>query len=264
MAGSEVIRSRSNPLVQRARAVVAGKERGFLALEGERLVEDAVRGGRACEVVLVAHDRREIADELAARRQKVQLVDAGILDVISGLETSPGVLGILATPASVDLASLRLDERTLLVVVAGIADPGNLGALSRASEAFGATALVVLAGSASPWNGKALRGSMGSLLRLPVSHGLDAAACARVLAARDVRQVGAATRGGSDPSRFDWRGPIALWVTGETGDVPEAAVRFERVTIPIATGVESLNVTVAAGVLLYAAGRAREGVRGRA
>ncbi len=96
---------------------------------------------------------------------------------------------------------------------------------------------------------------MGSLLRLPVAHGLDADACASTLARRGVRSVVAGTRGGSDPARCDWSGPLALWVGAETGAMPEVTRRFDAVTIPIRSGVESLNVTVAASILLYSAGR---------
>jgi TrmH family RNA methyltransferase len=164
-------------------------------------------------------------------------------------------------PPAVDLAKIPLDERALLLVVAGVADPGNLGALARSAEAFGARALLVARGGASPWNEKALRGSMGSLLRLPVGHGTDAEAIARALAARKVRQVSAATRGGEPLESFDWRGPIALWMGSETGALPASARAFERVTIPMAGEVESLNVAVAAALLLHASGRV--GPRGR-
>lgn len=255
MTSESVIRSRSNALIQRVRAVVAGKERDRIVLEGDRLVDDALAGKREIEVVLVAHDRAERAQQLASRVQRVQLVDAEIIAQVSTLETSPGIIALAATPAPVDLESLRLDSRALVLVVAGIADPGNLGALARTAEALGATALAVIAGGASPWNAKALRGSMGSLLRLPVAHGVGAEACAAVLSKHGARHVVAATRGGADPARFDWKGPIALWVGAETGDMPALTQRFERVTIPIRPGVESLNVTVAASILLFAAGR---------
>jgi TrmH family RNA methyltransferase len=139
---------------------------------------------------------------------------------LSTLETSPGILALASAPGSIDLATLPFDSRSLVLVVAGISDPGNLGALSRTAEALGATALVVVAGGASPWNPKALRGSMGSLLRLPVAHGLDADSCSAALARRSVRQIVAGTRGGVDPLRFDWKGPLALWVGAETGAMP--------------------------------------------
>ncbi len=101
---------------------------------------------------------------------------------------------------------------------------------------------------------------MGSLLRLPLVHGVSASAVAQTFEARGVRQVIAATRGGADPRDFDWSRALALWVGSETGGEPGVCAGFERVTIPMAGGVESLNVTVAASLLLFAAGRA--GARG--
>jgi tRNA G18 (ribose-2'-O)-methylase SpoU len=70
-----------------------------------------------------------------------------------------------------------------------------------------------------------------------------------------VRQVAAVTRGGTELAEFDWSGPIALWIGAETGDAPDAALDFEGVTIPMAGGAESFNVTVAASLLLFSAGR---------
>ncbi|MBL8859724.1 MAG: RNA methyltransferase [Planctomycetes bacterium] len=262
MSPDAVIRSRSNALIQRARAAVAGNDRDTLALEGDRLIDDAVRARHEIEVVLVAHDRPDRALELERLEQRVQLVDADLLTRLSSLETSPGIIALAPTPKSIDLAQLTLDARTLVLVVAGIADPGNLGALARAAEGLGATALVILAGGASPWNPKALRGSMGSLLRLPIAHGVGADECSRTLGARSVRQVCAQTRGGADPLRFDWKGPLALWIGPETGQMPAVSARFEAVTIPIRSDVESLNVTVAASILLFAAGRVARSARG--
>jgi TrmH family RNA methyltransferase len=233
-----VIRSRSNPLVARASAALAGREEALLVLQGDRLIEDALGAGRPLQVILVADDRLPRAEELEARGQNVKLVSAELLARVSSLKSSPGILALCDAPPALDLDALQLDRRALVLVAAGVADPGNLGALARAAEAFGVRALVVIAGSASPWNEKALRGSMGSLLRC-------------------VRQVLAATRGGGDPARFDWTGPVALWISGETGRLAGRASSFETLTIPIQDGVESLNVTVAASILLYAARSAR-------
>ena len=148
-------------------------------------------------------------------------------------------------------------------MVCGVQDPGNLGAIARTAEAAGAVGLVIVAGGCRPWSDKALRGSMGSLLRLPVwevSTGIDAW---RGLRGRGFRHVVAATRGGCTPGELDWSGPVALWVPSETGGLPadvETARASEpgddlAVTIPMAGAVESLNVSVATGVLLFAAGR---------
>jgi TrmH family RNA methyltransferase len=228
-------------------------------LEGDRLVDDALGAGWKLEVALVADDRGERARELTSRGVNVRLVERELLDRVSALKTSPGILAIAPKPQAVDVATLALDARTLILVVSGIADPGNLGALARTAEAFGVQAIVALAGGASPWNEKALRGSMGSLLRVPIATGITAEACAALFEKRRVRQVCAATRGGADPARFDWKGPIALWVSGETGVMPDSASRFETLTIPMAKNVESLNVAVAASVLLFSAGRVTRG-----
>lgn len=256
MRPKTVIRSAANPAVKRVRAVQAGREPGRVVLEGDRLVEEALAGGWSLELVLVADTRASLADELEARGLPVERVEAGLLARASELSTSPGLLAVAAAPVARPLAELAPAGDDLLVVAAGVADPGNLGALSRSAEAAGARALVVLAGGARPWNGKALRGSMGSLLRLPVHLAEDAGELAQGLAAQGWRQVRAATRGGTPLARFDWSGPVALWIGAETGRLPDAARDLERVTIPMAGRAESLNVAAAAAVLLYAAGRA--------
>ena len=251
-ANSETIRSRQNALLKRVRAVASGKERGVLLLEGERLVLDAVAAGAALEAVLAEEDH-ELPAELAGA--PVRRVQAGLLQGLGTLHTEPSVVALAQPPAAVALEDLPADPGALLLVVAGVADPGNLGALARSAEAAGATAMVSLLGGVSPWHPRALRGSMGSLLRLPVVRGLGAQETRALLNARGWRSIGAATRGGRTWRDADWSGPVALWVSGETGEEPEALADLERVTIPMAGGVESLNVTVAASLLLFAAGR---------
>jgi len=252
MASDEIIRSRANPLLKRAAGVLEGLEPGTIALEGDRLVDDALAAGRTLEAVLVAEDREDRIGELLARGAPVRRVEAELLGRVSKLKTSPGILALVPTPPPLDLARIPLDERSILLVAAGVADPGNLGALARSAEAFGAAALLVARGGASPWNEKALRGSMGSLLRLPVGYDREADALAVALESRRVRNVRAATRGGRDARSFDWKGPIAIWVGSETGSLPARAGTFERVRIPMAGDVESLNGAVAASLLLFA------------
>ncbi len=250
------MRSRANACLKRVRAVRTGRERALL-LEGERLVRDALTAGHRLELLLVGEEREELARELAGRAQEVRLVQGDLLAAVSALTTPPGVVALAKRPAARRLEELEPNERTLLLVVAGIADPGNLGALARSAEAAGAQALVVLDGGARPWGEKALRGSMGSLLRLPVVEEGEAAQVAARLAERGFRQVVAATRDGAPPADLDRPGPLALWVGGETGALPVEAEALEPVTIPMAGAVESLNVTVAASLLLFAAGRNR-------
>jgi len=253
----KVLSSTQNPLLQRARAVLGGKDSATIALQGDRLVDDALAAGVRAEIVFVAHDRPERASELSARNVAVRFVDAGLLARVCTLATSPGILALAPTPDAYDLAGMGLAKDAIVLVVAGIADPRNLGALARAAEAFGAAAFVTLPGGASPWNEKSLRGSMGSLLRIPVVLGTSAESVAAVLAERSVRCVRASTRGGTDPRTFAQSGAVALWISGETGDLPAHADRFDALTIPMRAGPESLNVTVAASILLYELGRRR-------
>jgi TrmH family RNA methyltransferase len=150
-----------------------------------------------------------------------------------------------------------------VVVAVDVQDPGNLGAVIRAAEAGGATGVLVCGVSAHPFSWKALRGSMGSALRLPIASAPDVEVCVRDLRAAGVRTVAAAPRDGRDPDALDWTGPCALVLGGE-GTGLRDAVRGscdDNVTIPMAAPVESLNVAVAAAILIYAARRQRSSVR---
>lgn len=258
MRPDATIRSRANPLVKRVGAALTGREPGTLVLEGDRLVDDALGAGWELELALVADDRPERASELAARGVPVHVVERELLQRVGGLKSSPGLLALCGRPRARSVDELDARGEPLALVVAGLSDPGNLGALARSAEAFGCDALVHVAGGASPWSAKALRGSMGSLLRLAVFEAESAEVAARALAERGFRQLRAEARGGRDPYAMDWSGAVALWIGGETRALPETARAFERVSIPMGGAAESLNVAVAASVLLYAARSARE------
>ena len=261
MQHAAVIRSRDNPALKRAGAVQAGRDADAILIEGERLVAEARAAGLAFETVLVAEERAELALELEAAGLPVRRVEERLLARVSDLVSSPGVLAVCATPRSAAIEELALPGDALALAVSGLSEPGNLGALARSAEAAGASFLALVAGGVSPWNPKALRGSMGSLLRLPVAHFASARAASQALASLGFRQVSAATRGGERPSRFDWSGRVALWIGAESGALPEETASFERLTIPMAGQVESLNAAVAASLLLFAAGRAERAQR---
>lgn len=257
----ETIRSAKNPLIQRVRAVRAGKlgaDEGALLLEGDRLVDDAIGCGLELEHVLVAADRPERIEQLSDRGLAVRVVEPDVLARASALVKAPGCLALARRPATADVEALASGGLDLAVIAAGIQDPGNLGALARSAEAAGAGLLVILAGGCSPWNPKALRGSMGSLLRLPVAHVSDQEEAGRALERHGFRHFLAATRGGSAPEELDWTGRVALWFTAESGELRgEGALSFAPVSIPLAGSVESLNVTTAAAVLLFHIARER-------
>jgi RNA methyltransferase, TrmH family len=260
MRPDQVIRSQANPLLKRVGAVAAGRERSLVLLEGERLVRDALGAGWLLDLVLLSErlGESELSRALEGAVGELRWVEEPLLERVSDLETAPGILALARRPVSRELALEEHGPRDLLLVAAGIADPGNLGALARSAEAAGAAGLVTL-GGASPWRPKALRGSMGSLLRLPVfDAGAEDAAALRVQLDRlGFRSVRAELRGGAPYDQLDWSGRVALWVASETGRWPAGTEDLEAVTIPMAGAVESLNVTVAASILLYSAGRVR-------
>jgi len=251
----EPIRSSSNALLKRFRAAAAGREEGAVLIEGERLLADAVGAGVEIEAVLVPASRgeeepgippgaRPVADELFER--------------LGSLKTPPPVLALAREPQQRAVAELAV-EGALLCVACEVQDPGNLGALARTAEAAGADGLLVCGKGCRPFQPRALRGSMGSLLRLPVASAADPDELAAELADRGLRQVIARTRGGTPAREFDWGGSLALWLSGETGRGVPREVEMEGVTLELSGEVESLNVTAAAAVLLFQA----RGQRGR-
>src|SRR5262245_40455155 len=256
---AEPIRSSANALLKRVRAAASGRGEGELLLEGDRLVDEARNARLELTAVLVAEERAERLAELARAGLPVRAVQDELLAAASALEHTSGCLALARPPRARSLGELSAAPDALVVVAAGLQDPGNLGALARTAEAAGAAALLVTRGSCSPWNPKALRGSMGSLLRLPVIELAPSASVADALAQRGFRHVRARTRGGMPYDAFDWSGRVVLWLSGEVGDFPgelaRAAERFEAVSIPMRGAAESLNVTAAAAVLLFAARR---------
>ncbi len=109
----------------------------------------------------------------------------------------------------------------LVLVAIDVQDPGNVGALVRTGEAGGMTGMFVCGASANPFSWKAIRGSMGSVLRVPIVAGMTTASVMTCLRSGGIRTVAAVPRGGEDPDTIDWRGRVALILGGEGGGVPD-------------------------------------------
>ena len=262
-----LISSRQNPIVRACRELADTTDLtgARILLDGAHLVRDADAAGYPFELVAVAASRLatdteegELAARLEMHGSPVYAVNDKAFAAMSPVRTPSGILAIARrTPA--DARVLHRHADGLVVVVVDVQDPGNLGAVIRVAEAGGATAALVCGASAHPFSWKALRGSMGSALRLPIVSMPDVDVCVRELRDAGIRTVAAAPRDGRDPDAVDWTGPCALVIGGE-GTGLRDAVRArcdEQVTIPMAAPVESLNVAVAAAVLIYAARRQR-------
>jgi TrmH family RNA methyltransferase len=263
---TELIRSRTNPLVRRLRALKQRGERGEEALallEGARLLEEALASGvQVVEVAITpralggARGRR-LLQQLEATGTPVRLLHEDLLDSISEAETCQGVLALARRPRFVEAQLFA--GAPLLMVALGVQNPGNLGGLLRTAEAAGASGAFLTRGCADPFSWKALRGSMGSAFRLPHLAGLSPEQVMRRLRARGVRTVAAMPAAPTSYDEADLRGPIAFLLGSEAAGVPESLTRGADLClgIPLAGEVESLNVGVAAGLLLFEAARQR-------
>ncbi len=192
-----------------------------------------------------------------ARAAGARLIPASphVVEAAGTVETSQGILAVADLPrASLDHLLGMAD--LLLVIADRIQDPGNLGTIIRIADAAGASAVLVTAGSADPFNPKSLRATMGSLLHLPVIEA-DALIARRRLSEAGVRILVADQGGAVDYAEADYRPPVAI-VLGNEGQGPDPqweSAAAATVRIPLYGRAESLNVAVAAGLLLYEARR---------
>src|SRR5574340_928943 len=168
MPRAENITSGANPLLKEVRrAVVRGSltSEGLCVAESFHLLEEALRSDREVRVVLAAESVRSAVEahvrKLAGLRMAV--LPDNLFDAVAGTESSQGVIALVRPPEWKVEQLFR--GASLVVVLDGVQDPGNVGAICRAAEAFGATGALFVKGSASPFNPKSLRGSAGSLFR---------------------------------------------------------------------------------------------------
>ena len=248
------IESRQNSRIKELRAgLTRGTPQPHVAIEGLHLVEEAIKSGLALRTVFVLAGHEGLIERLALGDTEVLITTEEVFRSATTTEHPQGIAALVETP-SFTLAQM-LAGTPLVVVAAGLQDPGNLGTLVRSAEAFGATGMILLPGTVSLWNAKTLRASSGSAFRLPIVS-MTAEAAFRALREAGVEIVAAVARDGSEA---DLRRPAALLIGNEGAGLPEdwIATADARVTIPFSGPVESLNAAVAGSVLLYEAMRQR-------
>ncbi|MEX2264573.1 MAG: RNA methyltransferase [Bryobacteraceae bacterium] len=263
MAKTEILTSAANPLLKDVRrAIVKGilTERGCWVAETFHLLEEAL--GSDCEVkaVLAAESVRGTVEAhvrgLAGLR--VYVLNDGLFQKLSGTEASQGVMA-LVRPPEWKLETL-FRGRALAVVLDGVQDPGNAGAIVRAAEAFGATGVMFLKGGASPFHPKTVRASAGSLFRVPFVHALERPLARAALQQAKLDIYGTVPSGspaGKTLVEADLTRKCAF-VIGSEGRGMSEEMRGCSMDLSIPTvRVESLNAAVAASILLYEARRQR-------
>ena len=265
MPPDETLRSRDNPLYKRLRALKErGGDRELCLLEGPKLILEALAAGlpvvEAATAPRAEGSPAGAAALKALRGREVPLrrMTAALFASLSEAETSQGVLALARRPA---VDEDRVFRGTPLVLVAdGVQNPGNLGGLLRTAEAAGASGAILTGGCADPFSWKALRGSMGSAFRLALLRGLTIEQALDTLEARGVAVLATAMDGERRYDEADLRGPVALVVGSEGAGLSPAvqARAAARLRIPLCGPVESLNVAVAAALVLFEAARQRE------
>jgi len=260
MAKPETIASAANPLIKDVRRAIGRgglTAQGWCVAETVHLLEEALRSRCRVRQVLAAESAREQLPPLDGIR--LAILPDGLLQKISGTETSQGVIALIEPP------EWKLEQlftgQALVVVLDGLQDPGNAGAIVRAAEAFGASGAIFLKGTASPFNPKTLRASAGSLFRVPFLYGMDLVLAQAAFEENRVQLYAAVpARAGAQVrtiAEADLTRACALIIGNEgRGVSPEWRRLAGGVSIPT-VAVESLNAAMAAGILLYEAHRQR-------
>jgi TrmH family RNA methyltransferase len=240
-----LITSSSNPKLKLFRRM---RRQSLCLVEGVRLLQEALDAGAEVRQTLFAGPRlTPAARKFLERLPEAEEVDLRLLDSIADTVTSQGIVAAVAVPTP---APFPADGHVL--VLDGIADPGNAGTMLRTARAAGAAGVVAMRTTTDLWAPKVLRAGMGAHFHLPLTVDAEwppAVAGRRLLLAT--------ARGGTPYWGVDWSLPSAIVVGGEAHGPSSAAAEqaSERVTIPMAAGAESLNAAVAAAVLLFEARR---------
>jgi RNA methyltransferase, TrmH family len=257
------VSSRHNPIVSRYRAAARGELAGLMLLDGQHLVDEALDAGLSIRhaaftgAALARPDTTALAERLGSRGVPVVAVTAPVMAALSPVRSASPAVALADRPAERAGVAHGSD---LLLVAADVQDPGNLGAIVRVAEAGGATGVLTCGTSADPFGWKALRGSMGSALRIPLQRLPDVAAAAAAARNRGCRLIAAVPRGGTLLFDLDLRPASAVLIGGEGAGLPASVIEScdLRATIPMAAPVESLNAAVAAALIVYEARRQRD------
>jgi RNA methyltransferase, TrmH family len=262
------IEGRHNTLVKEMRQAFARAERtedGSCAIDGLRIVEEAIRSGLRFRAILFKDSAQNLAERLLPQigsHVETLLVPDKLFDSVVPSETPQGVAALVRRK-DFSLADVleRLQVGPVMVVV-GLQDPGNLGTIVRSAEAFGSAGVVVGEGTVSPFNAKVVRASAGSIFRLPVVSAKASAGIEDLshrLGKAGVRLIATSSHKGTPIHQATLTGQLAIFIGSEGSGLTKnlLAQVDELVAIPHIPQVESLNAGVAGSIVLYEAARQR-------
>lgn len=268
------VEGRHNPLVKQLRQAFSHAElteEGDCAIEGMHILEEAIRSGLRFSAVFFresAQDRAErLLPQMGAQVDTLLLPDK-LFDSLVPSDSPQGVAALVRLkPFSLEDVLERLHVGPV-IVLAGLQDPGNLGTILRSAEAFGSAGVMLGEGTVSPFNSKVIRGSAGSVFRMPIvhRHGSSGKSAGKLedvsekLKARGARLIATSSHKGTPLDQADLKSAMAIFFGNEGSGLPRdlMAKMDESIAIPHAAQVESLNAGVAASIVLYEAARQRK------
>jgi RNA methyltransferase, TrmH family len=252
------VQGRHNSLIRELRRAFArgeGTDDGYCAIEGLRILEEAIRSGVKFRAVFFSESAqvktRRLLPQIGIRVETLLLPDKLFSNIVPS-ETPQGVAALVRWPQSTWDEILAKSRFGPLLIVAGIQDPGNLGTMMRSAEAFGAAGLILGEGTVSPFNPKVVRASAGSVFRLPVLRAKLAGTLAQ-LRESGVRLLATSSHKGTPLQKARLQLPLAICIGGEGAGLPREllAQMDEVIAIAHSPKVESLNAGVAASIVLY-------------
>ena len=258
------IEGKHNSLVKELRtAFVHGEltKSGACAIEGLRIVEEAIRSGLRLEALFFSKSAERKAERLlpqvGSRVETVLLPDKLFLSAVPS-ETPQGVAALVRIKEfSIEDVIYRSRSGIMLGIV-GLQDPGNLGTILRSGEAFGAGGILIGEKTVNPFNPKVIRASAGSIFRVPFTRIKTEDAISK-LRKLGVRLLATSSHKGTGLHDVNLREPVAVFIGSEGAGLPRdlMAATDEVIAIPHASQVESLNAGIAASIVLYESARQR-------
>lgn len=259
----KLITSRDNPTFKLANSLGSRKGRdrtGKFRVEGFKLVSEALSHPELVETILVGESINEsVVSDLAPYQIPMVMISSGLADALAETETAQGIWAICRRP---DWGGLEaVNSCDFVLMLAEVQDPGNLGTILRTAWAVGIQAVLLSAGSVDPYNPKVIRSAMGATLNLPIFSGVSRSEV-EALKEQDFRVMACDPLGETSLFRSGLEGKLVLIMGNEgQGLSPEWKATADcLLNIPLQAGVDSLNVAVACGIVLYEAYRQRNGL----
>jgi TrmH family RNA methyltransferase len=270
MAPQSELESRLRPVSSRQNALVKDLRRAFsrgepaqegaLAIEGVRIIEEAVRSGLRFQAIIFSQSgcthAARLLPQISSHTEALLLPDDVFASAVS-TETPQGVAALVKLkPAKLEDLLEQVSDDLLLVGIAGLQDPGNLGTIIRSAEAFSTRGILLGEKTVSHFNPKVARASAGSLFREPLIP-VKMAEAIEALKQHGVRVLATSSHKGVPLPDTDFSGPSMIVIGNEGAGLPPEILSAadELITIPHSARVESLNAGIAASIVLYEASR---------